>query len=89
MGFFVRARRLLARNKPAGIDHAMLVATLDAHQAASATARAAAQTAGAGQEADRDPLTELLNGGPQWRAAVRAQGGRFSRAGTGRGVKQA
>lgn len=86
MGVFRRAQQLLDRREPAGMDHAMLVAALAAHQAASATARAA--RAGDADPSAGDPLVELLTGGPEWRDAVRAQGGRFSRAEAGRDVKQ-
>lgn len=60
----------------------MLVAALLSAQAASPAARAAARPL----YPDGAALVALLAGGPDWRAAARAQGGRFSRAGEGRAV---
>jgi hypothetical protein len=81
LAFLHRAEHMLAR--PAAtpaIDYGVLVATLAAHQAASATARAAAAHAGAGRwEAPREALVELLAAGPAWRDAARALGGSFRR----------
>ena len=78
MSFFRRADRMLAREHaaPAGIDYGLLVATLSAHQAESATARAAATRRG--WERPNDALAELLCAGPAWRRAVRAQHGSFN-----------
>jgi hypothetical protein len=82
LAFLSRAERLLARPTAApAIDYGVLVATLAAHQAASATARAAAADAGARRwDEPRDALVELLAAGPAWRDACRAQGGCFRRA---------
>ncbi|HEX9933394.1 MAG TPA: hypothetical protein VGB08_11180 [Allosphingosinicella sp.] len=77
--FFLRAERMLAR-EPVGIDYGMLVASLAAHQSASATARAARECRRAGGFARSDALAELLAGGPAWRSARRAQRGSFRRA---------
>ena len=79
--FLLRAERLLDRSAAApAIDHSLLVAVLTAHQAATATARAAARAAGSpAWERPSDALVELLVGGPAWRAARRAQRGSFHR----------
>lgn len=73
--------RSAAPAPPAAIDYGVLVATLSAHQAASATARAALR-AGTHQawEQPQDALVELLAGGPGWREAKRGQRGSFNRA---------
>ncbi|HEX8194228.1 MAG TPA: hypothetical protein VF552_15140 [Allosphingosinicella sp.] len=78
LAFFQRAERMLARDHaaPAPLDYGLLVATLAAHQAESATARAAATRRG--WERPNDALAELLIAGPAWRRAVRAQRGSFN-----------
>jgi len=80
MAFLRRAERMLARADAAsGVDYGVLLATLGAHQAASATARAAAAAARRPSwERPSDALAELLAGGPAWRHAVRAQRGTFN-----------
>jgi hypothetical protein len=77
--FFLRAERMLAR-EPAGIDYRMMVASLAAHQAASATARAARSCSRAPAFAPGGALAELLAGGPAWPSALRVQRGSFHRA---------
>jgi hypothetical protein len=79
LAFLRRAERLLARPAAApAIDYGVLVATLAAHQSASATARAAAADTGARRWREpRDALVELLAAGPAWRDAARAQCGSF------------
>jgi hypothetical protein len=89
LAFFLRAERMLSRNDPAigdvgaraGVDYDLLVATLGAHQSASATARAARERAAAGptRSYPYDRVAELLLGGGNWREAKRAQGGSFHR----------
>jgi hypothetical protein len=82
--FLRRAERMLARPSAApAIDHGVLVATLAAHQAESATARAAATGARRWDE-PRDALVELLAAGPAWRDAARAQSGSFRRLAYGK-----
>ena len=86
LAFLSRAERMLARPDAApAIDYGVLVATLAAHQAASATARAATSHAGARRwEEPGDALVELLAAGPAWRDAARAQGGSFRRPAYGK-----
>ena len=65
---------------PVALDYGMLVATLHAYQASSATARAQAQ-APAADEQPQPPnaaLVELLVAGPEWRSAVEDLGGSFN-----------
>jgi hypothetical protein len=79
LAFFSRAERMLARDHAAPvIDHGVLVATLAAHQAASATARAASAARRASWDRPNDALAELLAAGPAWRRAARAQRGSFN-----------
>ncbi|HEX8644792.1 MAG TPA: hypothetical protein VF702_12855 [Allosphingosinicella sp.] len=79
LAFLSRAERMLARDQAAhGIDYGVLVATLAAHQAASATARAAAASHRGSWDRPNDALAELLAAGPAWRAAARAQSGSFN-----------
>ena len=88
VNFLLRGRRGLGESRPARLDHRMLTAALAAQQSASAAARAqAAATVPPGDcGADREPLSELLLGGPQWREAAAAQKGCFNRAGMKRRV---
>ncbi|HEY0014163.1 MAG TPA: hypothetical protein VGB79_15075 [Allosphingosinicella sp.] len=80
LAFLRRAERMLAREHaaPAPIDYSLLVATLSAHQATSATAKAAEAATRRGWERPNDALAELLSAGPGWRRAVRAQRGSFN-----------
>jgi hypothetical protein len=85
--FFLRAERMLVRDRTAGIDHGMLVAALEAHQAASRTARIAASERRQREPASAaEPLPELILGGQCWREAVSAQRGCFNRSIAGHGV---
>ena len=78
LAFLMRAERMLERQPAPAIEHALLVASLSAHQAASATARAAERRRGGGDwRRPGDSLAELLSGGPAWREARRAQRGSF------------
>jgi hypothetical protein len=79
LAFLRRAERMLAREQavPAAIDYGLMVATLCAHQAGSATAKAAAAASRRGWERPNDALAEILTAGPAWRRAVRAQRGSF------------
>ena len=80
LAFLRRAERMLAREHaaPAALDYGLLVATLAAHQAQSATAKAAAAATRRRWERPNDALAELLSAGPAWRGAVRAQRGSFN-----------
>ena len=79
---FRRAGQGFASRADARLDYGVLVATLDAHQAASPTARAQQRSAGAQGPAPsrHNPLVILLLGGHGWRDALTAQGGCFNRA---------
>jgi len=79
LAFLSRAERMLARDVAApAIDYGVLVATLAAHQTASATARAAAAADRRGWARPNDALAELLAAGPAWRQAARALRGSFN-----------
>jgi len=82
LGLFRRAGQGFASRADARLDYGVLVATLDAHQAASPTARAELRHAGSQGAAPsrHNPLVELLLGGQEWRCALRTQGGCFNRA---------
>ena len=79
LSFQMRAERMLERHAAPAIEHSLLVASLSAHQAASATAKAArcGRYAGAGRPQPGDALAELLSAGPAWQDARRAQRGSF------------
>jgi hypothetical protein len=78
LSFLMRAERMLERQSAPAIDHQLLVASLCAHQAASATARSARRRRRGGDwRRPGDALAELLAGGPAWREARRAQRGSF------------
>ena len=80
--FQLRAKRLLdGRREAAPLDHDLLRASLAAQQSASPTASAQARARGkAARAPQRDPLTELLLGGADWKAAASDQEGCFNRA---------
>jgi hypothetical protein len=78
--FFRRAEHRFASRSAAGLDYGVLIATLDALQSASAASRALRGCGGQGIAAlGRDPLVELILGGPAWREAIEAQCGSFHR----------
>ena len=80
LSFFRRAERALARRSDAPLDYRVLVATLEALQSTSPTARCVRLARDTSNPTPRhDPLVELLLGGAEWRDAVGAQGGCFSR----------
>lgn len=79
---FRRGHDAFAVRSSTSLDYAVLVATLEAVQSASATARAGHIR---DEEAEpsppsHDPLAELLLGGNEWRAAITAQEGCFNPA---------
>ena len=82
LGFFRRAQQRFAVGSPAHLDYGVLVATLEALQSASPTARAAL---GGGVSphsafARHQALAELVLGGPAWRGAIATRGGSFNPA---------
>jgi hypothetical protein len=80
MSFLRRARAVLDRRSPASLDYRVLIATLEAIQSASATARSLRAAGGTADPSPGDnPMVELLIGGSGWRHAVGAQGGSFHR----------
>ncbi len=85
MGFLRRAERLLARDRAAHLDHGMLVAAL-ATRRRMETVQAPPRAIEALAEQVEEPLVELLLAGPDWRQALSAQRGCFSRAEAGRRV---
>ena len=89
LAFLLRAERMLARQAASAIDHRVLVAALAAHQAASATARAARRRSDGGWERPNAALAELLAGGPAWREARRVQRGSFHSGAAERSAKEA
>ena len=85
MTFMRRSERMLVQDRPARLDHALLLAALAAQRGAESPGpiRIRMQRReGRGEEA----LVELVLAGPRWREAVSAQRGCFSRAEAGRRV---
>jgi hypothetical protein len=81
LGFFQRREARFAGRSAARLDYGVLVAMLDAMQAASPSARALRSVAcQAGAVAGANPLVEILLGGPLWREAIAAQCGCFNPA---------
>jgi len=78
LNFFRRAEQRFASRTAAPLDYGLLVAMLQARQAASAAARAHALWTSAPRL--QDPLAELLLGAPLWRRAAAAQLGSFNPA---------
>ena len=79
LSFFRRAQMRFASRSAARLDYRVLIATLEALQSASATARAVrglpvTRAAAPGSAA----LVELLLAGPEWREAIAEQGGCFN-----------
>ena len=70
-----------AARAPSAIDYRVLVATVQAWQISTATARAESRCEGPQAEGpQREPaaLTRILLGGRDWQQAVIAQGGSFN-----------
>ena len=66
---------------PASLDYGVLVATLEAIQASTPTARTeVVRTAPEPVTAPAQPLVEIILGTPAWRDAVAVQGGSFNPA---------
>ena len=85
MTFMRRSERMLVQDRPARLDHALLLAALAAQphpESPTGTRIRMQRVEGRGEEA----LVELVLGGPRWREAVSAQRGCFSRAEAGRRV---
>lgn len=64
-----------------GIDYCVLVATLQAMQLSTATARAESRCGGTNRAVEPKrpaPLTQILLGSKDWQQAVLAQGGSFN-----------
>jgi hypothetical protein len=85
MGFLRRAERMLTRERVARIDHEMLVAALATRRQVE-VGNAGASSMEPPAEPVQEPLVELVLAGPDWRRALSAQGGCFSRAEAGRRV---
>jgi len=77
MAFLRRAERMLVPHAPARLDHAVLLASLDARRAVRPASPSIDETI-------EEPLIELLLSGGAWRGAVSAQCGCFNRAEAGR-----
>ena len=70
-----------AEARPAALDYRVLVATVQAWQLATATARAEGRCGGtqpAFGHGEPSALTRILLGGMDWQQAVLAQGGSFN-----------
>ena len=81
LSFFRRAQTRFASRSAARLDYGVLVATLEAMQSASATARAVRNAGQSGSPAPgQHALAELVLGGPAWREAIAAQRGSFNPA---------
>ncbi len=83
LSFFRRAWADSGESSPAALDYGVLVATLQAVQSSTPTARAEARCRGIPVEPlgqDQRPLSALLLAEPGWRAAVALQNGSFNRA---------
>ena len=92
LSVFRHAELATADSRSAAVlDYGVLYATLRAFQAASATACAEARLAGTQASAlgPQAALTELLLGGPGWRAAIAMLRGSFNHAHARGGVQRA
>ena len=81
MSHLGRASARIAGRGPSAIDYRVLVATVQAWQLSTATARAQGRFGGAQAEcesAQPSALTRILLGGRDWQQAVLAQGGSFN-----------
>lgn len=90
MAFIRRAERLFARERPARLDHALLLAALAAQKGARPAGAIEARPLPTDPaQARDDAFIELVLGGPRWRQALSEQRGCFSRAEAGRRVNGA
>jgi hypothetical protein len=90
LSFFQRRQASFASRSAARLDYGVLVASLDAMQAASPSARALRSFGcEAGAAPGANPLVEIILGGPRWREAIPAQSGSFNPAYAVRGGKTA
>jgi hypothetical protein len=81
LSFFQRRQASFAGRTAARLDYGVLVASLDAMQAASPSARALrGVTCEPGAASGANPLVEILLVGPRWREAIAAQCGSFNPA---------
>jgi hypothetical protein len=83
MSFFRHADFGISSRRVARIDYRVFVATLQALQLATATARAESRCGGRAPEVNphqREPLAEILLGCQDWQEAVLARGGCFNPA---------
>ena len=79
--FFQRRQASFAGRSAARLDYGVLVASLQAMQAATSAARALRSFGcSPGEVEGANPLVEILLGGPKWREAVAAQCGSFNPA---------
>ena len=79
--FQLRAKRLLGETREAALDFSVLSAALSAQQAASPAARAQAEAASFERDdAQAEPIEEILLCGPGWQSAASTQKGCFNRA---------
>ena len=74
LSFLLRAERLIGPRQRAQLDFGLLVATLGAHQAASAAARAAAAPPGlrAGEGESEATSSPCSIAGAGWRSSIRS-----------------
>ncbi|HEY0626488.1 MAG TPA: hypothetical protein VGD10_07115 [Allosphingosinicella sp.] len=81
MSLFRRGEIQAAARATASIDYPIFVATLQALQLSTATARAGSRCAALAEaSAPSEPLAEILLGSQCWQDAVVAQGGCFNPA---------
>lgn len=80
MSLFKRGDIRGVGRRPARIDYPVFVATLQAFQLATATARAEARCGGVTEPSPThgEPLAEIMLGSQHWQEAVLAQGGSFN-----------
>ncbi len=79
LSFFRRAQMRFASRSAARLDYGVLIATLEAMQSASPTAKAVRGLATERVAAPcSDSLVELLLGGPAWREAIAERSGCFN-----------
>lgn len=85
MTFMRRSERMLAQDRPARLDHALLLAALAAQRSVEPPGQVRLRIE-LREVRDEEALVELVLAGPRWREAVSEQRGCFSRAEAGRRV---